>query len=1105
MRKRLMARFIFRRAGIWCASGILFLSAAIYPFSASALEYSAQDVPSVSLEYSEGNLHEEGGEEANGSSNTLAASDPDSLSSSQIDTEGTVPPSNEAESEIDNDAAGNSPSADGEVVDDVLNDGPAEGNDLPVKDESVTDDAHNPEDPSADEDISLSYAAHVSELGWQEPVAQENVAGTVGRALAIEALQFDLTGADATDMQIVVHVSDIGWMEPCSGNEVAGTTGEGKAIEAVAISLDGNLAERFDIWYRVYASSFGWLDWASNGENAGSVGYGNPVEAVVVQLVPKDAPAPGDTEVPFKDRADDPPSVHYQAHVQNVGWQQNVADGVTAGTTGRALPVEALNIHTIWYGHDGAIAARAHVQDIGWQDWSDGSCGTTGQAKHIEAIQLKLSGEIAQAYDVWYRVHVSGIGWMGWASNGAAAGTTGKNASVEAIEIVLSNKGQSAPGPTADSYLGNYEVLKVSAYSVTGTAAFSTEGESAVVGAVDAEPLQSVSFRVDNQIRTGSISYRVRRQFGNWDDAWSSDGAQVTSLRDGKQIEGVEIELSGELADAYDVWYRVHSNNYGWSGWAVNGGAAGSEGDASGVNCLEICLVTKGGEAPGETSDAYRVVKYDQVGVVYQAHSRDIGWQPLVSDGAIAGTTGRAKPVEALRVGLVGPEQGGIEVSAHVSEIGWQDYVTAGELSGTTGRVLSIEALKVSLSGDVAVTYDVIYRVHSSEYGWLGWARNGEPAGTTGLNRPVEAFQVKLIPKGEDAPESDVPAYIPLAGVSYQSYVHSTWQPAVSGGSLSGTTGQATPITSVRLTFDSPVSGEIAYSVHVQDIGWMSDVYSGDDAGSIDKSKQIEAIKIHLTGQAENYYDVWYRAYVEEYGWLGWAKNGGQAGTGSIGYRMEAFEVRVTAKGAAAPGSTANAFRDKPIRVNAALLGVPCLMQYPELPTGCESVALTNDLNYYGFGLAKTTIADQYLPRSSTDFVTAFWGNPHSSSGNCTSAPGIVNAANAFLSQRGDSRRAYDISGASLDGMYAQIQEGNPVIVWSTIGQANMGPIYARQWYNGKEYFTVTNSHTVVLRGFDRASNLVHIADSISGYVTLDASRFNLLYSMRGAQAVVIR
>ena len=45
------------------------------------------------------------------------------------------------------------------------------------------------------------------------------------------------------------------------------------------------------------------------------------------------------------------------------------------------------------------------------------------------------------------------------------------------------------------------------------------------------------------------------------------------------------------------------------------------------------------------------------------------------------------------------------------------------------------------------------------------------------------------------------------------------------------------------------------------------------------------------------------------------------------------------------------------------------ILQEPELPTGCESVALTMALEYLGFELEKTTIADQYLIRSATNFA----------------------------------------------------------------------------------------------------------------------------------------
>lgn len=60
-------------------------------------------------------------------------------------------------------------------------------------------------------------------------------------------------------------------------------------------------------------------------------------------------------------------------------------------------------------------------------------------------------------------------------------------------------------------------------------------------------------------------------------------------------------------------------------------------------------------------------------------------------------------------------------------------------------------------------------------------------------------------------------------------------------------------------------------------------------------------------------------------------------------------------------------------------------------------------------------------------------------------------------------------------------------------------------WYNGKEYRTYTNSHTVVLKGYDRNKNVVYLSDSISGYLTEDANWISMLYTARGMQAVVIR
>jgi uncharacterized protein YjdB len=71
--------------------------------------------------------------------------------------------------------------------------------------------------------------------------------------------------------------------------------------------------------------------------------------------------------------------------------------------------------------------------------------GTSGESKRLEAIQIKLTGEMANHYDVYYRVHAQSYGWLGWAKNGESAGTAGYAKRLEGIQIVLVPKGSAAP------------------------------------------------------------------------------------------------------------------------------------------------------------------------------------------------------------------------------------------------------------------------------------------------------------------------------------------------------------------------------------------------------------------------------------------------------------------------------------------------------------------------------------------------------------------------------------------------------------------------------------------------------------------------------------
>lgn len=354
--------------------------------------------------------------------------------------------------------------------------------------------------------VSLSYSAHVSNIGWMGAVAGGEVAGTTGRGLPLEALRLVLSdastgeplGADAISVE--AHVSNVGWQAAVGNGGTAGTTGQSRAVEALRVRLSGELSARYTVWYRVHSAEFGWLGWACDGADAGSAGYGRAVQAVQVAVLPKGDPAPGDTATPFVDRSSEPPSVSYRAHVAGIGWQGSVSDGAVAGTTGQGRALEALSGSVSWYGHgSSSLEVRAHVSNVGWQGWTSGTAGTTGRSLAVEALQFRLSGEAASSYDVWYRVHCSDYGWLGWAKDGASAGTVGLSKAVQAVQVVLVPKGGAAPGPAGGAFRGAGERLSGSSISVAGSPAGSSfSGGVLTLGSERGPVLGSVAATVDN-------------------------------------------------------------------------------------------------------------------------------------------------------------------------------------------------------------------------------------------------------------------------------------------------------------------------------------------------------------------------------------------------------------------------------------------------------------------------------------------------------------------------------------------------------------------------------------------------------------------------------
>ena len=290
-------------------------------------------------------------------------------------------------------------------------------------------------------------------------------------------------------------------------------------------------------------------------------------------------------------------SVSYIVHGQDYGWEKDwKKDGQTSGTEGQCKRLEAIQIK-LPDDVSGSIEYRTHIQDIGWEkNWSkDGAkSGTEGQCKRLEAIQIKLTGEVEKNYDVYYSVHAENFGWLGWAKNGEEAGTAGYGYRLEAIRVQLVTKGDKAPeliGTIKEAmkarlvgYQTHVQDYGTQAYVYDGAMA-GTEGEC--------KRMESIRMKLPSSVNS-SIQYRSHVQDIGWEKNWASNGSLSGTTGQCKRLEAIQIKLSGDVAKNYDVYYRVHAQDYGWLAWAKNGESSGTEGYAKRLEAIEVRLVPKG-------------------------------------------------------------------------------------------------------------------------------------------------------------------------------------------------------------------------------------------------------------------------------------------------------------------------------------------------------------------------------------------------------------------------------------------------------------------------------------------------------------------------------
>ena len=192
---------------------------------------------------------------------------------------------------------------------------------------------------------------------------------------------------------------------------------------------------------------------------------------------------------------------------------------------------------------------------------------------------------------------------------------------------------------------------------------------------------------------------------------------------------------------------------------------------------------------------------------------------------------------------------------------------------------------------------------------------------------------------------------------------------------------------------------------------------------------------------------------------------------------------------------------------NGVLLDVMEFCQYPDYPTGCESVSLYMLLKYYGVDVTVDQIYD-LLPMGAQPYddengvrhganpEREFVGDPRSEYSYGVFNEPIAKVAEQFMPG------AQTKTGAAVDEIRAILDTGNPVLVWYV--SAPMRDImYRWSWLdeNGETVSWPGGEHAVVICGYDDAS-ITYRDPNAGTTVVIDDATFARSFAELGGRIV---
>nr|WP_320026800.1 hypothetical protein [uncultured Acetobacterium sp.] len=181
--------------------------------------------------------------------------------------------------------------------------------------------------------------------------------------------------------------------------------------------------------------------------------------------------------------------------------------------------------------------------------------------------------------------------------------------------------------------------------------------------------LPSSAFAQDEMTTTATVGveYKTHVQDKGWESVWKTNGVVSGTVGEGKRLEALEVQLSGDFPSSASIETYVHVQNRGNLGPFYMGSDAGTEGAGLRLESIRLVLTNM----PGY------VLKYN-------VQVQNKGWLRNETDdstwfqsGETAGTAGEGLRLEGIRIKLVQVNAAYEAYLAALAAVSQDDYTVA--------------------------------------------------------------------------------------------------------------------------------------------------------------------------------------------------------------------------------------------------------------------------------------------------------------------------------------------------------------------------------------------------------------------------------------------